>query len=166
MFGTCLNEEIINQDFKYVKSLIEEKGMDYWGAGSGQSVLKYEDTDIKSTMYIMMAEGYGFYLEYFNNASYYIPIFGDDYNDVTEIYVGGDPILVPRAFFLDIKNTVTQVKEFFNCGKVANNVKWIKRSEVNWQYGIKSTTIEGDKQKFTSIDELVLANRRRRIKKS
>lgn len=50
-------------------------------------------------MYIMMAEGYGFYLEYVNSVSYYIPISSDDYNDITEIYVGGDPVSIPRAFF-------------------------------------------------------------------
>ena len=116
-------------------------------------------------MYIMMAEGYGFYLEYVNSVSYYIPISSDDYNDITEIYVGGDPVSIPRAFFLDIKNTVMQVEEFFNCGKVANNVKWVKRSEANWYYGIQLTSIEESKEVFKSIDELVLANRRRRMKK-
>ena len=58
-----------------------------------------------------------------------------------------------------------QVEEFFNCGKVANNVKWVKRSEANWYYGIQLTSIEESKEVFKSIDELVLANRRRRMKK-
>ena len=112
----------------------------------------------------MMSKGYGFYLEYVDDTAYYIPLSGDSFDDVTNIYIGGEPIKVPKEMFLDVKNTVIQIEEFFKCGKTANNVNWVNRSTINWNYAIPEIN-EEEKEDFKSIDEIILANKRRRRKK-
>lgn len=164
IFGSCTGEEFVNPEYDAIRSLIEAKGAEYWCIDSGQSVLRYEEESIKKTLYIMMSEGYGFYLEYVDDTAYYVPLSGNSFDDVTDIYIGGDPIKVPREMFLDIKNTIIQIKAFFKSGKVANNVNWVNRSNINWDYGVPSSN-EENKKVFKSIDEIILENKKRRRKR-
>ncbi len=108
----------------------------------------------------MMADGCGFYLEYYGDKVCYIHLSGNSFDDVTEVYVGGDPIPIPRALFMDMNEAITQVKEFIKTVKVACNINWKDRADVNWHYGEDINAKEYKEPVCKSIEELVIKHSR------
>ncbi|HEX9062365.1 MAG TPA: hypothetical protein VF941_19510 [Clostridia bacterium] len=150
---TCAGDEIINPDFQQLKFLVRTGESEYWEGGSGEALIEYNDGQKSSKLYIMMSEGYGFYLEYCNNKAY-VPVTNDCFEDIAKVYVGGDPVPVPRAFFLSEEETERQVEEFLNTGEVNHNVKWVEKDKTGWNYGEDPNEKEYKGAACKSIEEL------------
>ena len=104
-FGTPMGEIINNPDFEKIERLIMNREIEFWESGSGQSIIEYSDGNLTSTLYICIAEDYGFYVEFCKNNKYYIILKDEDFKDTTEVYIEGEPILVPRSMFIDKKGS-------------------------------------------------------------
>lgn len=153
-FITCSGDKIINPDSQYLKSLIRNGGLEYWDAGSGQAMIEYKDGDKTSELYLMMSEGYGFYLEHYKDKTYYVTMTNSSFEDVAKVYVGGDPIPVPRALFLSIKDTEIQVERFLNTGEVSYDIKWVEKYKTGWNYGEDPNAKEYKGHACKSIEDL------------
>lgn len=159
-FGTCMGEKIVNPSFQKLESLIKTGGSGYWSVGAGQSRIKYEDENTSQELYLMMAEGYGFYLEFYKDKTYYVTVSSSLFDDVAEIFVGGDPIPVPRALFLNEEDTIIQIKEFLNTGDVSYNFNWVDKGNVNWHYGEDPNAKEYEESSYKDIREYLVKNRK------
>lgn len=135
IFETCMGEIIVNPKSEKLKQLILGGDKEDWAVGSGQSCLKYQEQGIITQMYIMFSEErLEFYAEYFNNLNYYVHVGSEDYRYTTEVYVGGDPIIVPVTFCLTREEMVEELEAFIMFGKVENRKKWTKIEECGWEY--------------------------------
>lgn len=157
LFGLPNGDEIHNPTYEYVENLIMNKEISFWIGGSGQSALRYIDSNFESKLYIMADENYGFYLEYYFEKRKFIISNNNLYNETAKIYVGGEPIDVPKAFFLNKYETSKQIKEFFTSGKMDANLNWVDDSTIDWNYGVVSNDI-GNK----TFEELILERKRAR----
>ena len=158
-FGTPMGEIINNPDFEKIERLIMNRGIEFWESGSGQSIIEYSDDNLTSTLYICIAEDYGFYLEFCKNNKYYIILKDEDFKDTTEVYIEGEPILVPRSMFIDKKETVEQVRSIFYSGDVDyTTCNWVEKEKVNWEYGEEFNGQESEEVKYSSFKEFVINN--------
>lgn len=129
-------DEVTNPDKKWLRDLVLNKGEDFWNAGAGQGSLKFSGPDGTVELLLTMEQSLGFYLEYIDqNSVYYVSLGNGSFEDTVTVYVGGDPLVLPSAFFVSREVAWTAVEEFCNTGQRSDALTWKDRSEVNWHYG-------------------------------
>lgn len=141
LLGLPNGNDILDPTYEYVENLILNKNLSYWSGGSGQTALRCNYDNFESKLYIMADEIYGFYLEYYIGNRKFITSNNDNYSEITEIFIGGEPILVPKAFFLNKFEILKQIKEFFITGEMYTEFNWVDDSTVDWNYGLSSVNI-------------------------
>lgn len=141
LLGLPNGNEILNPTYEYVENLILNKDLGFWTGGSGQTALICSYENCESKLYIMADEKYGFYLEYYIGKRKFITSNSDDHKEVAEVFIGGEPINVPKAFFLNKFDTLKQIKEFFISGKMVTDFNWVDDSTVDWNLGLSLNNI-------------------------
>ncbi len=85
-----------------------------------------------------MEQSLGFYLEYIDQHSvFYVSLGNGNFEDTVTVYVGGEPLVLPLAFFVSREAASAAVEEFCNTGQRSDVLIWKDRNEVNWYYGYK-----------------------------
>ncbi len=119
-----------------LRNLILNEGEDYWNAGAGQASLTCREDGSTKVLLLTMEPSLGFYLEYVDpDKVYYIPFKGGTFDDTVTVYVGGDPLLLPAAFFVPRELAWAAAEEFCRSGGRTDKITWKNRTEVNWHYG-------------------------------
>jgi hypothetical protein len=131
-------DEISNPSLDELKKLVLHGGEDFWAAGSGDAALAYfeeEEEERKAQLLLMFNEAEGFYLEYKDRDwEYYVPLTKNDFSRKVILYVGGNPIQVPPAFFVNKKVAWSAVEEFCKSGERTPRIEWRKRDDFDWNY--------------------------------
>ena len=94
-------------------------------------------------MEIYFSEKYGFHLRIFpKNGDFFLSFGQGDYKHSVEVYVGGDPWLLPTKYFITNEETLIAVEEFAKTGEITPHVNWGKGSEETWTYGYDEEEID------------------------
>jgi hypothetical protein len=129
-------ESVTNPDPDRLKELILNGGEDYWNVGSGQASLEYVEDSGRTALLLALEPSLGFYLEYVNrNKVYYVPVGEGPLDRTVTIYVGGDPMPLPTAFFVSRELAWDAVELMCRSGERTPKINWKERSETNWHYG-------------------------------
>ncbi|MEK6237045.1 MAG: hypothetical protein N2C14_20240, partial [Planctomycetales bacterium] len=91
----------------------------------------------RSNLVFTAKDGYGFHLLYNNFAdgddrTSYSSVGSDNYDDVVSVNLADNPILLPRAYFVDKLKAEDLVREFFQHGRCATGGIWKPESELHW----------------------------------
>lgn len=130
-------EIIRNPKPESLKELVLNRGEDYWNAGAGQGSLDRKQRGRSLQLLLTFSTDHGFYLEYIDrNDVYFVSMGEGTFDQTVTVEVGGDPILLPTAFFISPDQAWAAVEEFCATGKRTTAIRWKDRSEVNWDYGI------------------------------
>ncbi len=137
-FSTPDGDFVTNPDREWLRDLILNQGEDYWNAGAGQGSLKYSGPDGTVELLLTMERSSGFYLEFIDqNSVYYVSLGNGTFEETVTAFVGGEPLILPCAFFVSREQAWTAVEEVCNTGQRSAALTWKNRSEVNWHYGFK-----------------------------
>src|SRR6266446_1745469 len=111
-----------------LRELVFRGGDEFWAWGSGQAALEFIGVERGSRLLLMGLEAAGFFL-------IYEPAQGDELcsinpsatvedRDQVKVYVGGEPMHVPRRNFLDKETAWHVVGDFLHDGHPSPKVKW------------------------------------------
>jgi hypothetical protein len=132
-------EIIQNPQLDWLKDLILNKGEDYWNAGAGQASLKRHENGATIELLLTLEPSQGFYLEYIDPQNvYYVSLGEGTFDKTVTVYVGGDPVLLPTAFFISRKLALAAVEELCSSGCRTTKITWKQRRDVKWNYGCES----------------------------
>jgi hypothetical protein len=139
VFTVPLNgAEIPDPSMEQLREWVFHGGEKFWAAGSGQGLLEHVTDGPRKrwpNLLLMFEESEGFYLEYIDGqGQYHVPIASEDYGRKVLVYIGGDPIQVPPAFFLSADIAWSVVEEFCRSGEGSSTIRWKRRKEVDWNY--------------------------------
>jgi hypothetical protein len=141
-------ELIYNPNLDDLGQLILSPQKDYWCSGSGEGCLTwYDENNISSitsrnsliSLVLTFSEKYGFWLLYScrEEQQTFISIGDGDFShkNAVEVYICGDPLLLPSAYFISPDFAFIAAKEFGKTGNKTERVKWISQGEDGWDYG-------------------------------
>jgi hypothetical protein len=106
----------------------------FWERGSGDVGIERKTESDFERLVIIGKEPHGFYIQHSdsNPSDPYIAIEGEDYSIRTKVIVGGEPWIIPVAFFVDSKGLRAAIGEFCETGKREVNLKWVKLWKQDW----------------------------------
>ncbi len=135
-------EVIENPDFETLAQLILTPDKDYWCNESGQGSLNWYSNEKMPLALLLLtfSSKYGFYVEYIDKRikyDSYIALGEGDltHENATEVFICGEPLLLPSVFFISADQVCLAVNEFLRSGDKANGIKWVKESSLGWDYG-------------------------------
>jgi hypothetical protein len=116
---------------------------DYWCAGNGEGCFTWykakNSSSIISNIYLnclvlTFYEKYGFWLQYKSQnpgAHEYTSIGDGDFNheNAVEVYICGDPLLLPSAYFISPIQALIAVKEFVKTANKSEEIQWRSKGE-------------------------------------
>jgi hypothetical protein len=131
-----------NPNLEDLCKLILSSEENYWCTGSGQGYLTWYEKEDIPLVYLSLTfnNKYGFWLQHGDKRilDYSHTSLGDgDFNheNAVEVYICGDPLLLPSAFFISSVQACLAVKEFGITGNKSEAVKWGVEGEEGWDYG-------------------------------
>jgi hypothetical protein len=84
---------------------------------------------------LSFADGCGFYLEFIDSeGAYWHPLFPHSTAGKVPVWIGGDPIIVSKQFFVSPEMAWSVVERFCRDGQPAAAIPWIRRSSVAWSF--------------------------------
>ena len=126
----CLPEgrEQVNPSPESLRELVLHRGDDFWAIGSGQAALEFKGKEAGSRLLLMRLQAGGFFL-------IYEPATGDSLasvnpnnhtatDETATIYVGGEPMEVPRSNILDREACWRVIGDFLHDGLPSPRVQW------------------------------------------
>jgi len=128
IFNLPEGREQINPSNESLKELVLHGGDDFWATGSGQAALEFKGKGDGSRLLLMGLQSAGFFL-------IYEPAEGDaitsvspakpaNEEDMVTVYVGGEPMEVPRTNFLDREIAWRVIGDFLHDGQPSARVQW------------------------------------------
>ena len=122
---------------------------DYWCAGNGEGCFTWNEAENVSSItsntclsYLVLTfcEKYGFWLQYRSRKPQeceYISIGDGDFNheNAIEVYICGDSLLLPSAYFVSSAKALIAVEEFVTTANKSEEIKWCRKGEDRWDYG-------------------------------
>ncbi len=136
--GEVVENPNIETLFRLISTLHEE----YWGSESGQgSLIWYSDKKSPlASLLLTFSSKYGFYLEHIDERIKYdshIALGEGDltHENATEVFICGEALLLPSAFFIPANQVCLAVKEFLDSGNKVTDIKWVKERSLGWDYG-------------------------------
>ncbi len=138
-----------NANFDDLSKIILSTQSDYWCAGSGEGCFTwYEAENISSItsnmclsyLVLTFSEKYGFWLQHRSQkpGKYeYISIGDGDFNyeNAIEVYICGNPLLLPSAYFVSPAKALIAAREFVTTANKSEEIKWCRKGEDGWDYG-------------------------------
>ncbi|HYR85504.1 MAG TPA: hypothetical protein VE422_15560 [Terriglobia bacterium] len=118
----------IDPSLESLRELVLNGGDEFWAYGSGQAALEFMGAEGGSRLLLMGLEAAGFFL-------IYEPSKGDDLcpinpsatakeQDEVTVYVGGEPMKVPRRNFLDKATAWLVIADFLRDGQSSPRARW------------------------------------------
>ena len=100
----------------------------FWAAGSGQAALEFRGPEGGSRLLLMSLEAAGFFLIFEPAKGTSLcsinPQASATEQDQVTIYVGGEPLEIPRQNFLDKETAWQVIGDFLHDGQPSPRVKW------------------------------------------
>jgi hypothetical protein len=133
---------IVHPIFNNLKELILNPHENYWSVGSGQGYLTWygqENTPLIS-LSLTFSEENDFWLEYSDKRTQdgsYTSLGNNDFSheNAVEVYICGDPLLLPTSFFITPEQACSGVKDFFKDGRKSDSIIWGIKGDQGWDYG-------------------------------
>src|SRR5262245_56288579 len=117
IFNIPDGREELNPSPESLRELVLSRGDEFWAAGSGQAAIEFKGTETGSRLLLMGLQDAGFFL-------IFEPAEGDSLASINPsstvdgaqvtVYVGGEPMEVPRQFFLDKETAWRVIGDFLN----------------------------------------------------
>jgi hypothetical protein len=127
---------LTSPDMAWLKHLVLKEGPDYWNAGAGQAAIWFGKGKRRPELDLTFDKSFGFSLQHIDAKSvHYVSLGKGDFAHAVTVYVCGDPLVLPSAFFIPRRLAWIAVEEFCRTGLRSANIRWGKRSEQNWHYG-------------------------------
>src|SRR3954454_24393336 len=107
----------------------------FWDCGSGAAGLVIGTARGSPTLLIKRNEPFGFHLRFglLDDTTTLIAVCSDDYRQLTEIALGGEPWRIPIAFFVPGDLALGAVLAFSRDGRLPQNVKWVRLEDQEWE---------------------------------
>jgi hypothetical protein len=133
---------IVHPIFNSLKKLILNPDENYWSVGSGQGYLTwYEQENIPLiSLSLTFNEKNGFWLEYRDKRTQdgsYTSLGNNDFShkNAAEVYICGDPLLLPSSFFITSEQACAGVNDFSKDGRKSDSIIWGIKGDQGWDYG-------------------------------
>jgi len=135
-FISTEGQEYENPPLSQFIQAVEAGNQTEWEGYSGQAGIYWRD-DKGDRQIIFTPSGADKYiLQYYDNSSeqdyYFISSGGGNVDDITEVYVGGDPWLIPANLFVSKADALIVLAHFYNTHERSDAIEWVKNSEVDW----------------------------------
>mgnify|MGYP002625507595 FL=1 len=119
-----------------LRSLVLQGDESYWCGGSGEGSFEAEIESETAMLSLLLKEPYGFLLQYgtYESTDDFVAISSTDYSTTIEASIGGNPWVVPTAFFVSREQAYHAVEEFCRTGQMSKSLRWGKLSEQNWEF--------------------------------
>jgi hypothetical protein len=128
IFSLPEGREQINPPEESLRELVLKRGDDFWATGSGQAALEFKGKGAGSRLLLMGLQSAGFFLIYEpaqgNSLSSIDPAKRAAEEDVVTVYVGGEPLEVPRNCFLVRETAWRVIGDFLHDGLPSSRVQW------------------------------------------
>lgn len=125
-----------NPQMDMVLDVIKNPKVCYWEAGSGGASIEYETPGCTSVLILFYSQPYGFFLEHRANVrkhDRYFSIGTEKMDELTTIYVSGEPHKLPTGVFVSKDSAQVAVQEFMGNGERSNCLQWKNRKEISWE---------------------------------
>lgn len=128
VFSIPMGQDQVNPSTESLRELVLRGGDEFWASGSGQAALEFSGAGGGGRLLLMGLDSAGFFL-------IYEPSKGDDLasvnsavtekeNDEVTVYVGGEPMHVPRRNFLNKETAWRVIGDFLHDGQPSPRVNW------------------------------------------
>jgi hypothetical protein len=128
IFNIPDGREELNPSPESLRQLVLDRGDEFWAAGSGQAALEFKGAEEGSRLLLMGLQDAGFFLIFEpatgDSLSSLNPSSKTDEAGSVPIYVGGEPMEVPRQSFLDKETAWRVIGDFLNNGKPSTRINW------------------------------------------
>jgi hypothetical protein len=128
VFSVPEGREQVDPSADSLRELVLRRGDDFWAAGSGQAALEFKGSEGGSRLLLMGLEKVGFFLIHEASTGDSLcsvnPSPEANEQDSVTIYVGGEPMEVPRRNFLDKETAWPVIATFLLDGRPSPQVKW------------------------------------------
>jgi hypothetical protein len=128
VFSLPEGREQVNPSPDSLRELVLSRGDDFWAAGSGQAALEFKGVEGGSRLLLTALDKVGFFLIYEpSKGESLCPINPSDSaqeQDSVTVYVGGEPMEVPRQNFLDKETAWRVIGDFLHDGQPSPRIKW------------------------------------------
>ncbi|HET6976200.1 MAG TPA: hypothetical protein VFI24_07750 [Pyrinomonadaceae bacterium] len=126
IFNLPDGKQEVNPSEKSLRDFVLDRGDEFWATGSGQAALEFKGMEAGSRLLLTGLQSAGFFL-------IYEPARGDSLsainpatsqNEMITVYVGGEPMEIPRSNFLDRETAWRVIGDFLHDGKPSPRVTW------------------------------------------
>jgi hypothetical protein len=126
--------EIYNPPMEMLQHLILQGSEEYWCIGSGEGSVETELT--ANALSLILKEPYGFLLLFVTpSGNDFVSISSTDLSTTVKVWMGGNPWVVPTAFFVSRPKAWEAVEEFCRSGQMSKSLKWGRLAEQQWDFG-------------------------------
>jgi hypothetical protein len=126
IFNTPMGPDRVNPSPEFLRDLVLRGGDDFWTAGSGQAALDHKGEE-GGRLLVMGLDAAGFFLVHESGKDSYCsrnPSVAPDSDPTVEIYVGGEPLQVPRRNFVDRELAWEVIADFLRDAKRSRKIEW------------------------------------------
>ena len=128
VFSVPEGGEQVNPSADSLRELVLSRGDDFWAAGSGQAALEFKGVEGGSRFLLTALDEAGFFLIYEPSQGESLcsidPSAAAKERDSVTVYVGGEPMEVPRQNFLDKETAWRVIGDFLHNGQPSPRVGW------------------------------------------
>ncbi|MCY8093427.1 hypothetical protein [Bacillus haynesii] len=126
-----VEEPIENPNDDFIRSIIFEKGEDYWKQGSGDSCFEVEGC--AEWLIFFYDEPYGFFI--MRHPDYLVPMNKNVEIETVEHLVGGEPMKVPSCSYVDRDSAYRIINEFITTKSMQTFMEWVDLYEIDFDHG-------------------------------
>ena len=127
--------ELRSPDLLYLRDLMLNKGLEYWGFGSGDVGISYQGEKASGLILVFSKELDGFYVEYIPDegvSDTHLAISDPLLKGRTVLYIGGQEGTVPLQTIVSRDAALAVVEHFVKTGKMSGQVEWLRNSDIEW----------------------------------
>ena len=128
VFNMPEGREQVNPTPESLRELVLNRGDEFWAGGSGQAALEFKSAEGAARLILTGLETAGFFLIYEptrgDSLSSVDPSVPTSEQDEVTVYVGGEPMKVPRQNFLNKETAWRVIGDFLHDGQPSARVNW------------------------------------------
>jgi hypothetical protein len=127
------NDTCENPSLEFLRTIIFERGHDYWDQGSGDSGLWPE---VGEPLIFFYDHPHGFYMGFSPGGDVeVVPYDGGPCDEVVTHFVGGEPMRRPRACFISREQAWDIVQEFVCHHRRSPRFTWTSIGDLDFETG-------------------------------
>lgn len=128
IFNLPEGKEQINPSEESLREFVLNRGDEFWATGSGQAALEFTGPQVGSRLLLTGLQSAGFFIIYEpaegDSLSALNPASPNTEQEMITVYVGGEPMEIPRSNFLDRETAWRVIGDFLHDGKPSPRVTW------------------------------------------